>query len=69
MCRGKWASIKKRRVADICQDEEAVKAVGGFTQIWVLRSNGKAPKEGLEPRVRKGLEELMQPEKAEGSKL
>ena len=38
---------------------EAVKAVGGFTQIWVKREDGRPPPEGLEPHIRSGLEALM----------
>lgn len=51
------------------QGEDAVKAVGGFVQIWVRRSDGKAPPEGLEGNVRKALEGLMQPGLADKSKL
>jgi acyl-CoA thioester hydrolase len=51
------------------QGEEMVKAVGGFVQIWVVRESGKAPEEGLELRVRKSLEKLMQPGLSESSKL
>jgi len=38
---------------------DAVKAVGGFTQIWVQRSNNRPSPEGLEGHVRKALERLM----------
>ncbi|KAJ4293290.1 hypothetical protein N0V90_008572 [Kalmusia sp. IMI 367209] len=51
------------------EGEEAVKAVGGFVQIWVERGSGKAPEEGLEKGVRQKLEELMQPGLKERSKL
>lgn len=51
------------------EGEEQIKAVGGFVQIWVMRDSGKAPKEGLEPHVRKALEKLMQPGLKEKSKL
>lgn len=49
--------------------DEVVKAVGGFVQIWVMRNDGKVPEEGLEPRVREKLAELMQPGVRERSKL
>jgi len=48
------------------QGEEAVKAVGGFTQIWVKREDGRPPPEGLEPHVRKGLKALMGGKKEDG---
>ncbi|KAF2659125.1 Thioesterase/thiol ester dehydrase-isomerase [Lophiostoma macrostomum CBS 122681] len=51
------------------EGDEMVKAVGGFVQIWVMRDSGKAPKEGLDQRVREGLERLVQPGSKEGSKL
>lgn len=51
------------------EGDEIVKAVGGFVQIWVERSSGKAPAEGLEVNVRRKLEELMQPGTHEKSKL
>ncbi|KAK5117410.1 hypothetical protein LTR62_006029 [Meristemomyces frigidus] len=37
---------------------EAVRAVGGFVQIWVRRSDGRPPPEGMEAHVREGLEGL-----------
>ncbi|KAK6381759.1 hypothetical protein LTR65_011034 [Meristemomyces frigidus] len=39
---------------------EQVKAVGGFVQIWVRREDNRPPPEGLEPRVRKALEPLLE---------
>ncbi|KAI7479456.1 hypothetical protein KC351_g7570 [Hortaea werneckii] len=41
------------------QGEEKVKAVGGFVQIWVRRSDGRPPPEGLEPEVREKLGRLL----------
>lgn len=41
------------------EGSEQVKAVGGFIQIWVRRSDGRPPPEGLEPHVRQGLEPLL----------
>ncbi|KAK3669557.1 hypothetical protein LTR78_010557 [Recurvomyces mirabilis] len=38
---------------------EAVRAVGGFVQIWVKRSDNRPPAEGLEGHVRAALERLM----------
>ncbi|KAI7461738.1 hypothetical protein KC357_g8661 [Hortaea werneckii] len=41
------------------EGEEQVKAVGGFVQIWVRRSDGRPPPEGLEPEIREKLGELL----------
>lgn len=41
------------------EGSEDVKAVGGFVQIWVKRSDNRPPPEGLEPHVRKALEPLL----------
>ncbi|KAK0353701.1 hypothetical protein LTR02_015612 [Friedmanniomyces endolithicus] len=41
------------------EDQEQVKAVGGFTQIWVKREDHRPPPEGLEPHVRSALTRLM----------
>lgn len=41
------------------EGEEACKAVGGFTQIWVVRETGRVDGEGLGMEVRRGLEGLM----------
>lgn len=41
------------------EGDEQVKAVGGFVQIWVKRSDNRPPREGLEPHVRKALESLL----------
>ena len=39
--------------------DEKVKAVGGFVQIWVRRSDGRPPPEGLEPEIRGKLGVLL----------
>lgn len=41
------------------EGSDQVKAVGGFTQIWVRREDNRPPPEGLEPHVRSKLEKLM----------
>ncbi|KAF2771555.1 hypothetical protein EJ03DRAFT_31223 [Teratosphaeria nubilosa] len=41
------------------EGDDKVKGVGGFVQIWVRRSDGRPPPEGLEPHVRKALEPLL----------
>ncbi|GAB1743935.1 hypothetical protein NU219Hw_g980t1 [Hortaea werneckii] len=41
------------------EGDETVKAVGGFVQIWVRRSDGRPPPEGLEPPIRKKLGVLL----------
>ncbi|KAF2858431.1 Thioesterase/thiol ester dehydrase-isomerase [Piedraia hortae CBS 480.64] len=41
------------------EGEEKVKAVGGFVQIWVRKTDKRPPDEGLDPVVRRGLERLM----------
>ncbi|WPH04497.1 Thioesterase/thiol ester dehydrase-isomerase [Acrodontium crateriforme] len=57
------AKLGKNSVTYECgffkRGDDTVKAVGGFVQIWVMRSDGKAPPDGLEPHVRQALEELM----------
>ncbi|TKA76284.1 hypothetical protein B0A55_01839 [Friedmanniomyces simplex] len=40
------------------EGNEQVKAVGGFTQIWVKREDNRPPPEGLEPHVRNALMKL-----------
>ena len=49
------------------QGEEDVKVVGGYTHVWCARETMRPAKEGMEPRVRRGLEKLIVNEK--GSKL
>ncbi|KXL46156.1 hypothetical protein M433DRAFT_107066 [Acidomyces richmondensis BFW] len=41
------------------EGDAQVKAVGGFVQIWVRRSDKRPPPEGLEPHMRKALEPLL----------
>lgn len=41
------------------QGEEDVKVVGGYTHVFCARETMKPTKEGMEPRVRRGLEKLI----------
>ncbi|KAK3074091.1 hypothetical protein LTR53_003738 [Teratosphaeriaceae sp. CCFEE 6253] len=43
------------------EGDEQVKAVGGFSQVWVRREDNRPPPEGLEAHVRAKLEDLMGP--------
>lgn len=49
------------------QGEEDVKVVGGYTHVWCPRETMRPAKEGMEPRVRRGLEKLIVNDR--GSKL
>ncbi|RMJ26078.1 thioesterase family [Aspergillus sp. HF37] len=49
------------------QGEEDVKVVGGYTHVFCARETMRPTKEGMEPRVRQGLEKLVVSER--GSKL
>ncbi|KAE8353114.1 HotDog domain-containing protein [Aspergillus coremiiformis] len=48
------------------QGEEDVKVVGGYTHVFVARETMRPTKDGMEERVRKGLEKLV---KGGGAKL
>ncbi|KAB8239259.1 acyl-CoA thioesterase [Aspergillus alliaceus] len=51
------------------QGEEAVKVVGGYTHVFVARETMRPTKEGMEERVRRGLEKLVKGGGKERSKL
>ncbi|KAJ5690556.1 hypothetical protein N7462_004948 [Penicillium macrosclerotiorum] len=44
--------------------EEDVKMVGTYTHVFVLRETMRTGKNGMEPRVRQGLEKLLSPPEA-----
>jgi acyl-CoA thioester hydrolase len=46
-------------VAVFQEGEEQVKAVGGFTQIWVERASNKVTKEGVPGSIREPLKPLL----------
>ena len=46
-------------VAVFQEGEEQVKAVGGFTQIWVERASTKVPPEGVPSSIREPLRPLL----------
>jgi acyl-CoA thioester hydrolase len=46
------------------QGEEDVKVVGGYTHVFVARETMRPTKEGMEERVRRGLEKLVKKEAA-----
>lgn len=51
------------------QGEEDVKVVGGYTHVFCARETMRPAKGGMEPGVRRGLEKLVVPSDARGSKL
>lgn len=55
-------------VAIFQEGEEQVKAIGGFTQIWVDRKTNKVTKEGVPRSVRGPLGSLLKGSEQEGQK-